>query len=172
MRSDVAIPRCASPERDAPDAFGALQAPARESGGVFLPTARLDGPFNHDQHHRTGGLPLEGSPTRRTPVHSRPTPGRHAHPAARRGRRLRARRRRSAHHRLRAASHRPEGKSYENDPAFHLDDPGNCRDSPQAIDTGRSALGRAATTLGPKPFRRRPDEQGSTIEAGSDAFAY
>lgn len=172
MRSDVAILRCASLEREAPDAFGALQAPARESGGAFLPTARLDGPFNHDQHHRTGGLPLQGSPTRRTPVHPQPTPGRCAYPAARQGRHLRARRRRAARHRLRTASHRPEGKSCENDPAFHLDDPGHCRDSPQVIDTGRSALGRAATTLGSKPFRRQPDEQSGTIGAGSDAFAY
>ena len=50
--------------------------------------------------------------------------------------------------------------------------PGTVATAPKVIDTGRSALGRAATTLGSKPFRRQPDEQGGTIGAGSDAFAY
>jgi len=44
----------------------------------------------------------------------------------------------------------------ENDPAFHLDDPRNCRDSPEIVNTGQPALGRAATTLGSAPCRLPP----------------
>jgi hypothetical protein len=172
VRSDVAIPRCASPERDAPDAFGALQAPARESGGVFLPTARPDGPFNHDRHHRTGGLPLGGAPPGgRLSILDRPPAAMPTPPRGRAGifgladgARL-----------ITGSVQPPIGRKaslIENDPAFHLDDLANRRDSPQVLDTGRPALGRAATALGSWPFRRHPDEQGGTIEAGSDAFAY
>ena len=137
MRSDVAIPRCASPERDAPDAFGALQAPARKSGGVFLPTARLDGPFNHDRHHRTGGLPLGGEPH---PVDACPfsTDPPAATPAPPRGRadvfgladgaRL-----------VTGSVQPPIGRKAslcENDPAFHLDDPGTVATVPKSSTSG------------------------------------
>ncbi len=171
MRSDVAIPRCAPPERDTPDAFGALQAPTRESGGAFLPTARLDGPFNRDQHHRTGGLP-KGSPTRRTPVHSRPTPGRHAHPAAR------------------------QGLHFSGPPTARGSSPAPCslpsagrqvflRTTRPSTSTTRGTVATALkpSTPGSPPWEEpqppsdlsrsgnRPDERSRALEAGSDAFA-
>jgi hypothetical protein len=173
VRSDVAIHRCASPERDAPTPSEPCRLLHEEAAGFSCRRrARTDlsittGITAPAGSPKKGGAPPGG----RLSILDRP-PGRHAHPAERQSRPLRARRRRTAHHRLRTASHRPEGQVFTRTTRPSTSTTREPSRQPQVIDTGRPALGRAATALGSTPFRRHPDEQFGAKEAGSDAFAY
>lgn len=173
MRSDVAIPRCASPERDAPDAFGALQAPARESGGAFLPTARLDGPFNLDQHRRTGGLPLKGEPhpADACPFSTDPRPPypprRWAGPAL------------AGSPTVRGYSPAPCSLPSAGRQVFLRRTRPSTSTTPGTVATAlKSSTPGSPPWEGPQPpsdpsrSSERPDKRGRALEAGSDAFAY
>lgn len=62
------------------------KAPARKSGGAFLPTARQAGPSHRDRRRCHGNrVPRTGTFARRRACRSRPTSGRNTHPARRRG---------------------------------------------------------------------------------------
>jgi hypothetical protein len=140
---------CALPQGSAPDAFGACQAPARKSGGTFLPTARQGRTFTS----RPAPLPSQEAPSdweptpNERPVTPRPTSGRNTTPPERRG----PASPRSPHGADRSRRHAAtpwdrKASPHEKDPALHLDDRGDSEmiHAAEATDAGRPALGRAA----------------------------
>jgi hypothetical protein len=139
------------------------KAPARKSGGAFLPTARQTGPSHRDRRRspdsgslRIGSLAQRKAcqfPTDLRPQHQLRPKAEHRH-------------RRAHHNAWRGASVMPRPRTgrqvlSENDLAFPLDDRGEYGKAgpTQTIDAGQPALGRTQPPANPRhsdlPLRGR-----------------